>query len=114
MGKPDREAVSLNGWHAYLSPFDFLPARTFVPIARIRIDRFSRMAAAHEWGGLAGHYLTATHAIVARHHRLGQCIGTGFADSRRCLYREAARGVDWIFSNRAVEMQSICNREPDA
>ena len=89
--------------------FDFLPARTFVPIARIRIDRFSRMAAAYGWGGLAGHYLTATHALVLRHHRLGQCIGTGFADSRRCLYREAARGVDWVFSNRAVEMQAVCD-----
>ena len=31
--------------------FGFLPARAFLPIARIRIDRISRMAAAHGWGG---------------------------------------------------------------
>ena len=89
--------------------FGFLPASTFIPIARLRIDRFSRMAAVNGWGGLAGHYLLATDGLVSRHHRLGQAVGTGFADSARCLYREVARGVDWIFSNRAARMQAICN-----
>jgi glycerophosphoryl diester phosphodiesterase len=89
--------------------FGFLPASTFIPIARLRIDRFSRLAAANGWGGLAGHYLMATDGLVDRHHRLGQVVGTGFADSRRCLYREVARKVDWIFSNRAARMQAICN-----
>ena len=89
--------------------FDFLPANAFVPIARLRLDRFSRMAAAHRWGGLAGHYLLATNDLLNRHHELGQGVGTGFADSRSCLYREVARGVDWIFSNRAVSMQRICD-----
>jgi glycerophosphoryl diester phosphodiesterase len=89
-------------------PFDFLPAEAFVPIARLRVDRISRMAARRGWAGLAGHFLVATRRIVRRHHRLGQQIGTGFADSPRCLYREVARGVDWIFSNRAVAMQALC------
>ncbi len=88
--------------------FGFLPAKAFVPIARLRIDRFSRMAAARHWGGLAGHYLMTTQGVLARHHGLGQGIGTGFADSRRCLFREVARGVDWVFSNRAAKMQAIC------
>jgi glycerophosphoryl diester phosphodiesterase len=90
--------------------FAFLPATAFVPIARIRIDRFSCMAAENGWGGLAGHYLLATNGLLARHHGLGQGVGTGFADSRRCLFREVARGVDWIFSNRAASMQDICRR----
>ena len=90
--------------------FGFLPAKAFVPIARIRIDRFSRMAAATGWGGIAGHYLLASHGLIARHHGLGQGVGTGFADSRRCLFREVARGVDWIFSNRAASMQALCRK----
>ncbi|MFO7714064.1 glycerophosphodiester phosphodiesterase [Desulfosarcina sp.] len=90
--------------------FGFLPANAFVGIARMRMDRLSRMAADHRWGGLAGHYLLTTKAMLARHHGLGQGVGTGFADSRRCLFREAARGVDWIFSNRAAEMQAICRQ----
>ncbi|WP_319524121.1 glycerophosphodiester phosphodiesterase family protein [uncultured Desulfosarcina sp.] len=88
--------------------FDFLPARAFVPIARFRMDRFSRLAAARGYAGVSGHYLLAGNGVVDRHHRIGQKFGTGFADSRRCLYREAARGVDWIFSNRAADMQAIC------
>jgi glycerophosphoryl diester phosphodiesterase len=88
--------------------FDFLPPAAMVPIARLRIDRFSRLALRHRWGGVAGHYLLAAGQLLERHHRLGQAVGTGFADSRRCLYREVNRGVDWIFSNRAVDMQAIC------
>ena len=89
------------------SIFDFLPAATFVPIARVRIDRLSRMASAKGWGGIAGHYLFATRDLIERHHRLGQQIGTGFVDSPNCLYREVSRNVDWIFSNRAAAMQAI-------
>lgn len=89
--------------------FDFLPHESFVPIARLRLDRFSRLTARHAWDGLAGHYLTVTKGLVERHHGLGQHIGTGFVDSRRCLYREVARGVDWLFSNRAADMQAICD-----
>ena len=92
--------------------FGFLPPKAFIPIARIRMDRFSRMAVARQYGGLAGHYLLATHSVLIRHHRLGQGVGTGFADSRRCLFREVTRGVDWIFSNRAAEMQAVCDRKP--
>ena len=89
--------------------FGFLPAKAFLPIARIRIDRFSRMAAAHRWGGLAGHCLLATNGLLNRHHQIVQGVGTGFADSRRCLFREVSRGVDWIFSNRAAALQRVCD-----
>ena len=87
--------------------FPFLPARTFIPIGRLRMDRIGRMAAARGWGGVAGHYLTTGSGSVRRHHREGRCVGTGFIDSRRCLFREAARGIDWLFTNRAARMQSI-------
>lgn len=96
--------------HNMFAYFGFLPATAFVPIARFRIDRCSRMAAAHGWDGLAGHCLLATHGLISHHHGLGQGVGTGFADSRRCLFREVARGVDWIFSNRAARLQAICNQ----
>ena len=88
--------------------FAFLPAAAFLPIARIRIDRLSRMAAERGWGGIAGHYLPITRGWLNRHHGLGQGVGTGFVDSPRCLFREVGRGVDWIFSNRAAQMQGVC------
>lgn len=89
--------------------FDFLPASTMIPIGRARIDRFSRLAATHRWGGVAGHYLLTTAQVLKRHHRLGQGVGTVFVDSRRCLFREVNRGVDWIFTNRAAHLQAVCN-----
>jgi len=92
--------------------FDRLPKRTFIPIARVRVDRFSRMAVARRWGGLAGHFLALSNAVRDRHQHRGQGIGTGFADSKNCLYREVNREVDWIFSNRAATMQTICSGYP--
>jgi glycerophosphoryl diester phosphodiesterase len=90
--------------------FDFVPPKAFIPIAQTRIDRFSRLAAANGWGGLAGHYLLINRRVLNHHHGLSQGVGTGFVDSRHCLFREVARGVDWIFSNRAAEMQTLCKR----
>lgn len=104
----DFHLMSLNpSMFAY---FDFLPATAFVPIARLRIDRLSRLVKANGWGGIAGHYLFTTRSLINRHHALGQRIGTGFADSPYCLYRDVSRGVDWIYSNRAADMQAICHR----
>jgi len=39
----------------------------------------------------------------------GQSIGTGYICSKNCLIRELNRGVKWIFSNNAVELQGILN-----
>jgi glycerophosphoryl diester phosphodiesterase len=104
----------LMGLHPELfNYFDSLPPETFLPIASIRMDRFSRMAVANEWAGVSGQYLLAGESILHRHHRLGQGVGTGFADSRRCLYREVARGVDWIFSNQAAKLQAICGEKAE-
>jgi glycerophosphoryl diester phosphodiesterase len=90
--------------------FDFLSTAAFIPIARLRIDRFSRLAKANGWGGIAGHYLFTTRSLIKRHHQLGQRIGTGFVDSPNCLFRNVSRGVDWIYSNRAAALQAICRQ----
>jgi glycerophosphoryl diester phosphodiesterase len=58
---------------------------------------------------VAGHYLFLTNALMIKHRKRKQRIGTGFIDSRNALFRELNRGVDWIFSNKAVAMQRLCN-----
>ena len=97
-------------------------------LSRARYCRLYRSLQALRQRGLSDHqvteiaigntsnfdYLLAGNGIVRRHHRLGQGIGTGFPGSRRCLYREVARGVDWIFSNRAAAMQAICTERTPA
>ena len=110
--KPLRPAVD---YHLIsLSPhmferFDFVPSAVFLPIAELQVARFSQLAVGKGYGGLLGHYLLINQRIARKHRACGQRVGTGFADSRNCLLREAGRGVDWIFSNRAAAMQTVVN-----
>ncbi len=85
----------------------FLPAACFLPVAETNVVRLSRYAMETGCAGLAGHYLLLHARMQQRHQAAGQRIGTGFPDSKSCLFRELNRGVDWIFSNRAVKLQAI-------
>lgn len=89
-----------------LDRFDRLPARAKMPIARVHVDRMvTRMRQKH-YGGLLGHYLLLTDRVVRRCRGLNRPVGTGFVNSKNCLFRELQRGVRWVFSDRAVEMQA--------
>jgi len=86
------------------------PAEACLPIARARVAAFSRLAETRGYGGICGHYMVIRRKTLGHHHRLGQRIGTGFSNSRNCLFREIARGVDWVFSDRAAQMQRLIRR----
>ncbi len=105
---PGRDFHLMSLHPSMFTRFDFLPPQTFLPIAQLRMDRISRLALKNGWNGVAGHYLMTTNRVIARHHRSGQRVGAGFADSTRSLYREINRRVDWIFSNRAAALQTVC------
>jgi glycerophosphoryl diester phosphodiesterase len=87
----------------------FLPRQTFVPVAELNLGELSRKALDQGYGGIAGHYLFVTPALVRKHHEHHQRVGTGFIASAKCLYREINRGADWIFTNRALYLQRICD-----
>jgi glycerophosphoryl diester phosphodiesterase len=89
---------------------DGIPAAACVPIALIDPRHMSRLALKQRYRGVAGHYLFITRRLIRRHHARRQAVGTGFAASRRSLFREIHRGVDWVFSNRAARMQRICRQ----
>ena len=85
----------------------FSPARVCVPIAQMNLRQVYRAAQANAWGGMAGHYALIGRRYIAAMHRRGCQIGTGYINSPNCLYREVARGVDWLFSDRALALQKI-------
>ncbi len=85
----------------------FVPASTFIPIATLNMSRFSKLALEKEYCGVAGHYFLLNNAILQKHHQNGQQAGTGYPGSKNCLFREINRGVEWIFSNNAGELQAI-------
>jgi glycerophosphoryl diester phosphodiesterase len=89
--------------------FDFAPPASQLPIAELNIRRFSDLAVRKNFGGLLGHYLLLTNRMLKKHRAIGQNVGTGFVNSKNCLFREMNRHVEWIFSNNAVELQSILN-----
>jgi glycerophosphoryl diester phosphodiesterase len=88
----------------------FAPSQAKALIAYHWPDKLSRYVMDNQWAGLCGHYLLMHGAILRRHRRRRQLIGTGFVDSLNCLFRELHREIDWIFSNRAAELQTWINR----
>jgi glycerophosphoryl diester phosphodiesterase len=88
---------------------DFVPSSTFVPSARFNVKRLSDMALMNNYNGIAGHYALITDRLLKKHRMQKQCVGTGYIYSQNCLLRELNRGVEWIFTNHALKLQSICD-----
>ena len=82
-----------------------LPARQTLGIARLNAGAISAEALAAGRGGFACHYTALRARHIRRHRAAGQKVGAGFPSSRALLHREAARGVDWIFSDRARQLE---------
>ena len=86
---------------------DFVPSSTFLPIARLNLFKLSKLARSENYRGLCGHYLFLSNGILKLHLDLHQKVGTGYIGSKNCLFRELNRGVEWIFSNNAAELQEV-------
>ena len=85
---------------------DFLDPGCLLPVAETNVGSLSAVSLARGYCGLTGHYLLLGRRLQRRHAEAGQVIGTGFPRSRNCLSRELNRGVEWIFSNHAVLLQT--------
>jgi glycerophosphoryl diester phosphodiesterase len=73
----------------------------------MNLRQVNRAAQANAWGGIAGHYVLIRRRRIDNLHRRGCQVGTGYINSRNSFYRELARGVDWLFSDRALALQEI-------
>lgn len=93
-----------------LAIINFAPEHSFIPVAETNMRYMSNLALSKGYGGVCGHYLFLSDALLKTHHGRGQRTGTGYTSSRNCLFREINRGVDWIFSNNAVAVQQILNQ----
>lgn len=82
-----------------------LPAARTLGVGRLNAGTIGREALAAGRAGFACHYAALTARNIRAHHAAGQVVGCGFPASRALLHREAARGVDWIFTDRARELE---------
>jgi glycerophosphoryl diester phosphodiesterase len=92
-----------------LAPATGIPKEVQIPIAYHWPHGMFRMVRDSRWGGLCGHYSLMGNRMVHRLKAHGKRVGTGYPASPKCLFREIRRGVDWIFSNNASELQGIIN-----
>ena len=89
---------------------EFVPKSTFLPVAGFNFSRLSKLAIGQNYSGLAGHYVLLTKSRLKKHKELKQKLATGYVNSKNCLFREMNRGVEWVFSDNAAEMQKIVNQ----
>jgi glycerophosphoryl diester phosphodiesterase len=82
-----------------------LPAARTLGIARLNAGAISMEALAAGRAGFACHFTALRARHIRAHRAAGQVVGCGFPSSRPLLYREAARGVDWIFTNRPRQLE---------
>ena len=87
----------------------FVDPSALLPVAQLNFRTFSRRALSRGYAGVAGHYCFINNRMVARHKARGQQVGVGYPRSKNSLFREINRGVTWIFSNHACEMQAIAD-----
>ena len=89
---------------------DCVPRNAFLPVAHFNFFQLSKLAIEQNYGGIAGHYVLLTRSRLNRHKDFMQNMATGYVNSKNCLFRELNRGVEWIFSDRAVELQKVVNQ----
>jgi glycerophosphoryl diester phosphodiesterase len=92
-----------------LSYINFAPKQAWLLIAELNMQKLFRLMQALQLGGITGHYVLASNTILNYCLQHNLLFGTGFIDSKNCLYRELNRGVEWIFSNQADLMQLRCS-----
>jgi len=86
---------------------DFAPASACYPVSETNVAAMSEISIERSLGGLTGHFLFLNDRLKHRHELAGQTIGTGFINSRNCLFRELNRGIEWIFTDHAVQLQKV-------
>ena len=85
-----------------------VPSQTLLPVARFNAKALSDLVIEKSYGGLLAHYLAFKETLLHRHQMRGHHTGTGYIGSKNCLFRELNRQVEWLVSNNAKQIQSIC------
>jgi glycerophosphoryl diester phosphodiesterase len=112
--EPSKDYHLISFSHNILAPMGEIPMKARIAIAQNWPGPPSRWVKRRQWGGLCGHYFLMRQRLVKAHHQNGQKVGTGYIQSRNCLFREINRGIDWIFSNTADHVQRILDETIDS
>lgn len=78
-----------------------LPKKAWMLVGQVQLKSLIRISVERELGGVAGHYLGMSWVMLHRLKANGQRVGVGFTPNKNLLNREWARGVDFVFTNKA-------------
>ena len=74
------------------------------------VTDFCNLSIKENYGGVLGNYLLLCPKRMNQLKEAHQLSGVGFVDSKNSLYRELNRGVRWIFTNQAVDVNHYLKR----
>ncbi len=82
-----------------------------VAIARGNVSEMGEYAQACNCAGMTGHYALLHRARNIPHLQQGRWVGIGFPESRNALRYALHQGATWLFSNQALALQAMLERE---
>lgn len=82
-----------------------LPKQALLLVAsHNNVHRYCNLSLRENYGGVLGHYFLINNKTISRLKDAEKIIGVGMVDSKFSMYRELNRGINWLFTNRAHEM----------
>ena len=91
----------------FLTPFDFVPNEAKMDVIWLNPEEIFQKNNHLNHAAIAGHFLFFNSRRISQLKAKGRSIGVGFLDSKKLLYRELNRGVDWIFTNHPLRLRKL-------
>jgi glycerophosphoryl diester phosphodiesterase len=101
----DYHLLSLQPDH--LEGFRQLPPAALVDVALTNIKDTMRQNHALGHGALAGSFALLSSSLIQQLQQAGKQIGTGQINHPAIMNREAARGIDWLFTDQPLRLQGV-------
>lgn len=90
----------------HLEGYRHLPASALIDVALTNTKAIIQQNIALGHGAVAGSFALLTTRLVKQLHQAGKLVGTGQVNHPDIMNREAARGIDWIFTDQPLRLQS--------
>lgn len=101
---PEKDFHLLSLEPDYLTGFTDLPHSALMDVAEFNTQAMMRQNRQLGHGAIAGSFALFTSKRVKALQAAGVKVGTGMVEHPAIVRREMSRGVEWVFSNSAVEL----------
>lgn len=89
-----------------LENLSFAPKRSVMSVDWMNMPKTIEATIKRGYGAVSGHFMVLTDERLQLCRQQGLITGTGFIETRGALYREIARGIDWIFTNHPLRLKA--------